>query len=489
MAGLEACRQIPHGMVDSLPSRTVPDARSSSAANRGGSSEAGEQEDSNTPEPTACEIEAEPQPSEDMGIEWIRNGFEEGWVGAMAADSRGVLVAGAALGGSPPSQPVVMRLSPDGRELWRANLGKEIRSTLKRPHSAAVAVTGTASGHTYAVSAAMRSGTQMTAFLTRIDDVGRSLWTRELDLSMWLRLVLDENENAILVGAIVDPGGSSDSAELLGVEKYDPQGALVWSRRYPYSGPTPHVGRTSRGSLVLAAGFHGVAEFSKARIRVEANLDYHCADRAEAITFEPARALLTLELDADGQPVKHQLFETKGASVGVSGLAVLKDDRVVITGEYFGPGLRIGSASLCEFEPGMPTAEVGLESRGKLAEQPLSCRQDRRDLYVMQLSTSLTPLWARTLTLGYSAPQLAEGPESKLLWFVETSEGKDASAPPREGAHKRSSWLWHLDTDGRALRRRFLGLSALEAAAIAADGNIFTASNRKITKFSNENTR
>ena len=78
--------------------------------------------------------------------------------------------------------------------------------------------------------------------------------------------------------------------------------------------------------------------------------------------------------------MKRQLFETKGASVGVSGRTVLQDDRVFITGEYFGPEARIGSASLCEFEPGMPAAVMGREPQRKFGEQPLSCRDDRRDL-------------------------------------------------------------------------------------------------------------
>ena len=103
----------------------------------------------------------------------------------------------------------------------------------------------------------------------------------------------------------------------------------------------------------------------------------------------------------------------------------------------------------------------------------------------MELDNTLRPLWAKTLTLGYPTPQLARGNDSKLLWFVESSDGGDASMPIGKGADQRSAWLWNIDTDGRSLRRRSVGVSALEAAAIAPDGSVSTARNHTITKLSN----
>ncbi len=483
VVALVACKSVPAGRGDAQPGAMSPSAVLPGAPDERRSSGISKQNDSNPPEPAVCDTGVEPRPSEDLSTDWTHKSFEKGWVGALSADSRGVLAAGAAHGGSPPSQPAVMRITPEGREVWRINLDKEIRSTVTPPHSAAVAITGTASGHAYVVSTAVRSGTGTTAYLTRIDAAGKSQWTTELALSMWLRFVLDENENVVLVGTVARRGGAG-TADLLGVEKYDPQGSLVWSHRYPYSGPTPHVGRTSRGSLVLAVGFHGVATLSDTDIRVEGNLNYQCADRAEAVTYDPVRALLTFELDADGQLVKHQLFEAKGASIGVSGLTVLEDDRVFITGEYFGPEARIGSASLCEIEPGMPAAEMGWEPQREFGKQPLSCEKARRDLYVMELDNTLRPLWAKTLALGHPTPQLAGGNDGKLLWFVESSDGAHASMLIGKGVPERSAWLWNIDTDGRALRRRSLGVSAFEAVAIAPDGSVFTARNHTITKFS-----
>lgn len=198
--------------------------------------------------------------------------------------------------------------------------------------------------------------------------------------------------------------------------------------------------------IVLAASFHGTAKFG-VHVATHAGIQkFRCgSDPAEC--ERPARALLVVELDPDGNPVHTRVLGSSSSVIGVCDLTVLANERVWVTGECSGPRTEIGVASVCELEAGLPDPQpVGFPEHATVTTQRCMCRQERRDLFVAELSARAEPVWFKTLALGEPAARLGVMSANQMVWgarLFDTAEpnGKAVSA------------LWVLDRAGAVQRR------------------------------------
>jgi hypothetical protein len=185
-----------------------------------------------------------------------------------------------------------------------------------------------------------------------------------------------------------------------------------------------------------------------------------------------------VELDADGEAVQSRLFGGPSNVVAVSSLAALPDGRLIVTGEFYGPQMRIGSLSLCEMQPGMPPSEERVIEPG--APNPCSCRKDRRDLFLLALDPQAEPIWVKTLALGYPEPKVAIDARGNIVWTARTRGALEPAKPGEAGGSALS--VWELDPAGTVLSRRSNARGGSSLMATALDGSVYLSDTRTLQR-------
>ena len=432
--------------------------------------------------PAECQLEAS-QAAQPLASDWTKQVVSgpHDWVLALAADATGVVVAGAESAASRQAQPFVASFAKDGRQLWRVVVDKGSIGN-KPPRAEALAVARAPAHEVFVVSRSSQSNAPgYDVYLTGLDESGRRVFAVPLEMAGHAPPVLasDAQGNALVVGIF----GADESTRALAVVKYSSAGVKLWSKRYAYSGDLPRLSVAADGHLALAASLHGAVQLGSSRLEHQAELRFQCADQERACEA-PGRALWVAELDADGEPVQSRIFGAPGNLVGVSSLARWPDGRLLVTGEIYGPALRLGALSLCELKPGMPVAEArAFHEAGNTEADPCSCLKQQRDLFVLALDSHAEPSWAKTLALGLPTPSVGIGAGGNIVWAAQTS---DAPALDQAGGapDKSSLSLWELDAAGKVLRRRSAEAGGPLLMASAADGNVYLVSGpslRRIT--------
>jgi hypothetical protein len=308
--------------------------------------------------------------------------------------------------------------------------------------------------------------------LTLLDDAGKPRFTTPLELSGQAApaLLADSEGNAIVAGAVVSGGA-------LGIVKYTPAGVRSWFKTYEYTGDIPLLAE-SRGRLVLAASFHGVARFDDQRVEHAGKLEYRCG-AAVAACDDASRALLIVELDAAGNALQSRVFGSPASRISISDLKARPDGGVFVTGEFSGPSTLVGQHSLCELEAGMPAAESSaFRELGAGAIESCDCRKDQRDLFLLQLGPDAEPVWVKTLALGMQRPRLAVTPSGELAWAAQTWQ-----VAQQQGTGGGALSLWRLDATGE-VRSRHTAKRPFALMASAGEGTYVSDGRRLLrTRF------
>jgi hypothetical protein len=350
----------------------------------------------------------------------------------------------------------------DGRERFRVAL-QDPPSTTRPPRAAAMAVAVAPTGvYVLTISAQVHGPTRVQ--LTLLDDAGKPRFTTPLELSGQAApaLLADSEGNVIVAGGVVSGGA-------LGIVKYTSEGVRLWSKTYEYTGDMP-LWTESRGRLVLAASFHGVARFHDQRVEHAGKFEYRCG-AAVAACNDASRALLVVEFDRAGDPVRTRVFGSPASRISVSDLEARPDGGVFVTGEFSGPSTLIGQHSLCELEAGMPPADSSaFRELSAGAHESCDCRKDQRDLFLLQLGPDSEPVWVKTLALGMQKPRLALTASGGLSWAAQTWQ-----AAPQQGAGRGALSLWRLDASGEVrsrhtAKRPFALLASAGEATYVSDG-------------------
>jgi hypothetical protein len=350
------------------------------------------------------------------------------------------LVAGADSSERKQWAPFVAAFAEDGRERFRILLHESAPSSTKPPRAAAVAIARTQSGSVYVLSTAAQTGSPTSVTLTLLEADGRQRFSVPIDLFGQVPPALhaDSQGHAIVVG-IREPGA------LLGILKFADDGTLRWSKNYRYEGDVPRLAEVG-DRLLLAGSFHGSVEFGDVAASHTATLFVSCGTE-EARCEAKGKALVVAELDAAGDAVRARMFGAPAASITLSGVAARPEGRSVLTGEFQGPNVVLGSVSLCEREPGMPPADATGFREREGAFYACSCREGGRDLFALELGADLMPRWAKILATGRPQPRIAwSAAAGGLVWAAHTSRST--------GENGGELSLWEVDSDGRVTSRR-----------------------------------
>ena len=163
-------------------------------------------------------------------------------------------------------------------------------------------------------------------------------------------------------------------------------------------------------------------------------------------------------------------------------MAAWPDGRIVVTGEFYGPPLRLGSLSLCEMQPGMPPAEESAFNRSPDGGRgPCSCDPYQRDLFLLALDKQGEPLWAKTLGLGHRAPRVTIGANGNIVWVARIRHAGDLGKPTNPAKDTVVS-LWELDAKGAVLRRRGIASGGANLLKSAADGGVYLSDSRVLQR-------
>jgi hypothetical protein len=391
-----------------------------------------------------------------------------GWINALAARPGGVVVVGADASKSGQGEPFVASLDGDGRERFRVKLG-EPRSTLARPRAVAVVAAATAADEVYVVSIAVRSAAPTAVGLTLLDASGRARFSIPLELSAQVApsLVVEPNGDVFVGGWL--PSGSE-----FAVSKVSHDGTRSWTKTYPLAGSALRLLRFGEG-LVLVGSLSGRLEFGASSLARTETIEYRCAgdDRPCA---DPATSLFLAELGPAGEPLRARLLGSASSRLSLSD-ATVSGDRLVVTGEYSGPPTALGTAALCELEPGMPELEAPGAFR-EMGEAPrCACRRDRRDLFLLSLDARAEPRWAKTLAVGAQAPLLAAG-DGELRWAANLWRNTAAAGGRPNGNGELA--LWSLDAEGSVRVRR--GVPGSVRQMVATPGAVYLSDQRRVRK-------
>ena len=420
----------------------------------------------------ACSLEA-PATSNKLALTWdlIAAKGVAGWVADLSADEDGVFAAGADSSSRTGAQSFVASYDREGHERFRVSLDKTAISGLKPPRASAFSVAAAGHGAVYALTLAANAPALASLHLSLLEATGRERFSVPLELSTQVgaRVIADTLGDAFVIG--LAPSGE------LTLAKYASTGARAWLKRYPYQGDLPWLALAG-DHLALAASLHGFAEFGAKRLSLLDTFRYHCEDTTRECEAE-ARALLIAELDGDGNAVQSALLGSASNSVSVSGFAALPDGRLVVTGEFSGPALAMGNVTLCELQPGMPARESAVFREGNnAAAHACDCRGDQRDLFVLELSRSGLPLWAKTLALGQAQPRIAASADGSIIWAAQTAtDSAELAASAKSSA---LAW-WQLDANG-LVRQRQSAERALRLMTVAADGGAYISDGRNLQR-------
>ncbi len=466
IAGLPGCHSAAPPAVRSSPPAHADGAQPASAAIASAPPQHAEVTSSSSP--SACRVEA-PGSAGPLKFAWqkaVARG-EAAWISDLWADEQGVFVAGADASSRTGAQPFVASFAASGQERFRVPLAGIAISRLKPARASALALAGEGAGSVYVLTSAVQPDGLGSRQLTLLGAKGSVRFSAPLEDAA-AHVVVDSRGAAIVSGAV--------GVGALAVAKYTSEGTRVWSHRYEYGGDEPLL-TTVGDHLLLAASLHGSAQLG-ARVTHSDTFRYRCA-QSQTDCEAVGHALLVVELDALGMPVQSNVFGGASSDLALSGLALLADGRLLLTGEFQGPPTALAAVSLCEMQPGMPGVEASVfHEAGSAAAGACRCRKDQRDLFLLQLSRELQPLWAKTLALGEPKPQVARA-ASGMVWAARlTSSPAGATSSDRDGGQLA---LWSLSPAGDVTARRTVA-GGFKLMTAAGGGAVYLSDGRSVQR-------
>lgn len=259
----------------------------------------------------------------------------------------------------------VAKYAPDDSLVWVKRMGGDETSGIDAGREVAV----DASGNVYltgnfAGSADFGATTLTTAgdkdtFVAKFDAAGTFLWTKRWGTS--------GNDSAF--GVDVDAAGNVYAldvryADSLDVVKYNPSGAVVWSKSVATRSASAGLTVNAAGDVFVVGSFDGIVDFDP-------------SNKAKYVSSGPSAAAFVLKLDAAGKFgwVSPFVGRTVGATTGYSAAqsVTLDGSGNVIVGGYYD--------NTVDFNPGKATTTLPVTGGG----------------YITKLNSSGGLVWARAL--------------------------------------------------------------------------------------------
>jgi hypothetical protein len=232
----------------------------------------------------------------------------------------------------------VVKLDAAGTHLWTKGFGdgsSQLGAAIGADGAGNVAVlgqfTGTIDFGAKAHTSASDAGGDL--FLAELDASGAYRWSKSFGSAQFnsttQRLAVDASDNVIVVanciGAIDFGDGTPAGAGGIDVcvAKFDPTGAIKWSKRFGGVGfkqlGANGVAVDAAGNVILAGSFTGPIDFG-----------------AQSLPGDDSVRLFVAALDSEGNPKWARQFGDAVSLPSVNGLAVNAAGTVVLTGSFIG---------------------------------------------------------------------------------------------------------------------------------------------------------